>query len=399
MRKKTFCVLLFFIISFMGLSANLSKDRMVINLNDNTWISQQIAEKIKNVGSYMYNTEIKDINSHSNLSEGYDVVLNIYTNSKENITTAFGYFQGGNFSYSDKTLETADWVEKFSVKALEIASMQRFLYSDNWDFLQLTFWKGVDEYPVFQNNKLYFISDRYIGNREVYIFNFETGTEEKISLEYSAEYFPDISPNENFLVFQTSMFGKWDVVLYNLKTKEISRVNPSGRNAYSPYFYDNTLILFTMEEDTNQHTEIWIYDLFYNKIEKLSDSKDILKFRPVKWDGNKISFYGVDLNNADMNLYYLDENNKIFPLIKASKNQTDNWSNGSNLLVFSEFDGRYFNIYEYNNEEKRNLTKSMTNDCFYPSYSPDKKYIFFTNYYLESDIFVANRRVVFGENE
>ncbi|PNR94855.1 hypothetical protein [Petrotoga sp. 9PWA.NaAc.5.4] len=399
MRKKTFCMLLFFIISFMGLSANLSKDRMVINLNDNTWISKQIAEKIKNVGSYMYNTEIKDINSHSNLSEGYDVVLNIYTNSKENVTTAFGYFHGGTFSYSDKNLETADWVEKFSVKALEIVSMQRFLYSDNWDFLQLTFWKGVDEYPVFQNNKLYFISDRYIGNREVYIFNFETGTEEKISLEYSAEYFPDISPNENFLVFQTSMFGKWDIVLYNLKTKEISRVNPPGKNAYSPYFYDNTLILFTMEEDTNQHTEIWIYDLFYNKLEKLSDSKDILKFRPVKWDSNKISFYGVDLNNADMNLYYLDDNNEIFPLIKTSKNQTDNWSNGSNLLVFSEFDGRYFNIYEYNNEEKRNLTKSMTNDCFYPSYSPDKKYIFFTNYYLESDIFVANRRVVFGENE
>ena len=220
----------------------MSKDTLLI-INDNTWITRQIAEKVKSIGNYMYDIEIKDVMTETIKTENYDVIMNIFTNTKENITIAFGYFQGGGFSYSETTNETADWVEKFAVKALENLSFQRFLYGENWDILQLTFWKGVDEYPIYQNEKLYFISDRYIGNREIYIFDFANGTEIKIPLESSAEYFPDISPNNNFLVFQTSLFGKWDIVLYNLITKKITRISQLIKT-YSPYFYDNTLIYF-----------------------------------------------------------------------------------------------------------------------------------------------------------
>jgi TolB protein len=149
-----------------------------------------------------------------------------------------------------------------------------------------------------------------------------------------------------------------------------------------------------MDEDTGQWTEVWIYDLYYDKLEKLTESKDLLKFRPTKWDGNKISFYGVDHQTASMNVYFVDEENSISPLIAQPNNQTDNWSNGSELLVYSEFNGTYFSIYEYDNGEKRNLSGMLTNDCFYPTYTPDKKYVFFTNYYSESDIFVINREKI-----
>lgn len=81
-------------------------------------------------------------------------------------------------------------------------------------------------------------------------------------------------------MFQTSLFGKWDIVLYNLITK-ITRISPSNKNAYSPYFYDNTLILFSMEDESGQGTEIWYYDLYYNKLEKLSNSKDCLNLDQV----------------------------------------------------------------------------------------------------------------------
>ncbi|MDK2906806.1 hypothetical protein X928_00565 [Petrotoga miotherma DSM 10691] len=394
MIKKILLVFAFISIALGSFSANLSKDNMIINLNDNTWITNQIAEKIKNIGSYMYNIKIKDAMSNSINISDYDVTMNIFTNSKENITIAFGYFDGGGFSYSEESGETDDWVEKFATKTLETLSFQRFLYGENWDVLQITFWKGVDEYPVFQNNKIYLVSDRYIGNREIYIFDFEEATEKKIPLEYSAEYFPDISPNNEYLAFQTTLFGKWDIVLYNLKTKEIQRISPTDKNAYSPYFYDNTLVLFTMDEDSGQWTEVWVYDLYYHKLEKLTESKDLLKFRPTKWDGNKISFYGVDHQTANMNVYVVDEENSISPLIAQPNNQTDNWSNGSELLVYSEFNGTYFSIYEYDNGEKRNLSGMLTNDCFYPTYTPDKKYVFFTNYYSESDIFVINREKI-----
>ncbi|HOK16747.1 MAG TPA: hypothetical protein PLK41_06645 [Defluviitoga tunisiensis] len=396
MKRKIF-VIFAFVVSIISFSVNVSKDTLLISINDNTWITRQIAEKVKSIGNYMYDIEIKDVMTETIKTENYDVIMNIFTNTKENITIAFGYFQGGGFSYSETTNETADWVEKFAVKALENLSFQRFLYGENWDILQLTFWKGVDEYPIYQNEKLYFISDRYIGNREIYIFDFVNGTESKIPLESSAEYFPDISPNNNFLVFQTSLFGKWDIVLYNLITKKITRISPSNKNAYSPYFYDNTLILFSMEDESGQGTEIWYYDLYYNKLEKLSDSKRLLKFRPSKWNGNNITFYAINLEDASVNIYYLDEDNKIYPLLVDPFNQTDSWSNGSELLVFSEFNGKYFSIYEYNNNKKINLTSSITNDCFYPTYSPDKKYVFFTNYYSEADVFVLKREAIYKQ--
>jgi Tol biopolymer transport system component len=398
MKRKGFLIFIS-IISIISFSVNVSKDTLLISLNDNTWITRQIAEKVKSIGNYMYDIEIKDVMTESIKTEEYDVIMNIFTNTKENITIAFGYFQGGGFSYSETTNQTADWVEKFSVKALENLSFQRFLYGENWDILQLTFWKGVDEYPIYQNEKLYFISDRYIGNREIYIFDFANGTEIKIPLESSAEYFPDISPNNNFLVFQTSLFGKWDIVLYDLTTKKITRISPTNKNAYSPYFYDNTLILFSMENESGQGTEIWYYDLYYKKLDKLSDSKTLLKFRPSKWNGNNITFYAINLEDASVNIYYLDEDNKIFPLIAGPFNQTDSWSNGSELLVFSEFNGKYFSIYEYNKGEKINLTSSITNDCFYPTYSPDKKYVFFTNYYSEADIFVLKRQAIYNQTK
>ncbi len=152
-----------------------------------------------------------------------------------------------------------------------------------------------------------------------------------------------------------------------------------------------------MEDESGQGTEIWYYDLYYNKLEKLSNSKRLLKFRPSKWNGNNITFYAINLEDASVNIYYLDEDNKIYPLLVDPFNQTDSWSNGSELLVFSEFNGKYFSIYEYNNNEKINLTSSITNDCFYPTYSPDKKIRFFTNYYSEADVFVLKREAIYKQ--
>jgi len=47
--------------------------------------------------------------------------------------------------------------------------------------------------------------------------------------------------------------------------------------------------------------------------------------------------------------------------------------------------------------KKINLTSSITNDCFYPTYSPDKKYVFFTNYYSEADVFVLKREAIYKQ--
>jgi hypothetical protein len=105
--------------------------------------------------------------------------------------------------------------------------------------------------------------------------------------------------------------------------------------------------------------------------------KDCLNLDQVNGMETILLFYAINLEDASVNIYYLDEDNKIYPLLVDPFNQTDSWSNGSELLVFSEFNGKYFSIYEYNNNEKINLTSSITNDCFYPTYSPDKKIRFF----------------------
>ena len=96
MKRRIF-VIFAFVVSIISFSVNVSKDTLLISINDNTWITRQIAEKVKSIGNYMYDIEIKDVMTETIKTENYDVIMNIFTNTKENITIAFGYFQGGGF--------------------------------------------------------------------------------------------------------------------------------------------------------------------------------------------------------------------------------------------------------------------------------------------------------------
>lgn len=401
---KKYIILLILLLSTFAYSQSMVKNMMLITIHDKQWITSSVAKKITELAEYMYNIKIIEKTPYGyitddstevwkNINIEADVYLNITSDASTNKIRAYGNFKNGTFDLSSDIKDTEEWVEYFSGKTLEKIAENRFLYDKTWDILQLTYWKGVDEYPIYSNGKLYFISDRYSGNREVNIINFKTGYQSTIQLELSSEYFPDVSPNGKYIVFQTSMFGKWDIVLYNTETTEFKRLSPEGLNAYSPYFYDDTLILFSMGTKENKNImEIWLYDILNDEVKQLTNDKTIMKFRPVKWNKNKIAFYGQNLKDADLNIYYI-ENVQIKTLLNGEYNQADSWSDGSKFLVYSQFQFGNFRIFSYDNKNIKNLTYMLSDDCYYPSFSPDKKFVFFGVYYKdkEPDIFVIRR--------
>jgi TolB protein len=382
---KSFLMIIF--VSIISLNVySFSLNRIYANDQKETFISRALLEKIKelSVTYYIWETDINKL-------EENDVILNIYHETELNMMKVNGEFNGGNFEIETEIQDRQEWVLFFSVQILEKIASQRFLYDNTWEFLQLTFWNGVDEYPIFLNNKIYYVSNRYTGNRGIHIWDLETGEKNNLDLKNSSEYFPDISPNERYLAFQTSLFGKWDIVIYDIIENTYKRITPAnGRSAYSPYFYNNTLMMYVMDSKNGRTTEFYIYDLLTGESELFFAQENLMKFRPARWNSNKIVFYAIDLETAVTNIYYIDENKKAVPLIKTERNEIDSWSDSSDLIIFSRFENGYYRIFAYENEETRMITKSLNNDAYYPTYSPDKQFIFFTHYYreLDPDIYV-----------
>jgi len=402
MMRKTFFILILIFLSVTAISQSISKDSMILVVMKDTHMTSKVAQKIRELGSYSYlvrpfkkvqegfSTEWTE-KVFDNLNFIGDVYLYLDYDDLSKKMSAWGTFKDSSFYLEKDTLETDDWAYRFSVEILEYIASQRLVKDGTWKLLQLTFYKGVDEYPYFQDNVLYYISDRYIGNRELYIWNMNANIKEKIPLEQSSEYFPDITPDKKFIAFQSSMFGKWDVVLYETDNKSIKRISTSSyKNAYSPYCYSDTLILFSQDE-TDRSSEIWMYDTVEATSHRLTYVDNMLKFLPAKYDSNKIIFSGTNLITGDTGIYVINEDKTVSPLIDTQVNETDCWSDSSEYIVYSKLiEGRY-KIFLYNDGQSSIKTPSIDDDCYYPTFDKDRNFIFFTVYYKdkEPDIFAV----------
>ncbi|MCP5465431.1 MAG: hypothetical protein H7A31_01895 [Thermotogae bacterium] len=414
---KKILVLIVIIFTVSAFSENFLKLKLNLVVNTDNWIISKLVEKIQDLAVYSYDTEVfrktnigeitsltKESTESTNVvSYSAEITVNITYDASSNKVRSYGKEKNFSFDISDTLKDREEWIEYYSVELLEKIAASRFLYDDSWDTLQLTFWDGVDEYPVFYDNTLYFISDRYIGNREVYIYDMYNYKKTKLPLEVSSEYFPDISPDKKNLVFQTSMFGKWDIVLYNFETNEYKRITTDNRNAYSPYFYSDSLIIFSMDDKTNRKsTNIYMYDIIEDKTYQLTPENGIMKYRPTKFNGNSILFYGIDENSS----YNTDEDvkAKVYMIKEGKENiflnndysNFDVWSDGSDIFVYSQYQFGYYRIFMNVQNNPFNLTYMINDDAYYPTFSPDKKFVFFGVYFKggEPDIFVKRINIL-----
>jgi TolB protein len=369
---------------------------MIIEYNKSSWYQNSVVEKITRLGSYFYNFKIIDSQKTAYLTNQYDfedpmsydadVFLKITSNSTQTINIYYE-IEGKNFYEKNELEDSSDWVEQFSVNLLEKISLNRLKYDNTWETLQLTFYEGVDEYPIKRNNTISFISDRYKGNREVFFYDLTKININKIPLELSSEYFPDISPNGNYFVFQSTLFGNWDIVIYDKIKNDFKKITDKTYG-YSPYFVDDYKIIYSEEiENEVKYNQIVEYDLISEEKNVLSVDDTYLKYRPSLYN-DKIIYYGINPETAEVRIYLNDE--KPVQLFDLSRNQMDSWSDNSDKVVFSYNIDSSYNIFFLYENNLLNLTKEIDSDSYYPTFSDNGKYVFFSLYYKnkEPDIFI-----------
>lgn len=392
--KKVYLILFFLLIN--SFIFPFEKDNMIIEYDKSNWYQNSIVEKITRLGNYFYNFKLIDSQKTIYLAEQYDfkdsmsydadVFLKI-TNFSTQTINVYYEFEGNSFYENNNLKDSSDWLEQYSVNLLEKISLNRFKYDEKWELLQLTFYEGVDEYPIKRNNTIAFISDRFKGNREVFYYDLNKVDISKIALELSSEYFPDISPNGIYFVFQTSLFGKWDIVIYDTIKNEFQKITDKTYG-YSPYFVDdNTIIYSESIENEEKYNQIVEYDLISKEKKLLSKDEKYLKYRPSLYN-NKIIYYGINPENAEVKIY-LNEEIPV-QLFSLTKNQMDSWSDNSDKISFSYNTDASYDIFFLYKNNLLNLTKEIDNDAYYPTFSDDGKYVFFSLYYKnkEPDIFI-----------
>jgi TolB protein len=393
MKKVSLTILIILTSTFV---ISFEKDYMIVEYNQTNWYQNNIVEKITDLGNYFYDFKLIDSKKTFYLTNHYDfeeemsydadVFLRITNNSTDSVNI---YYEiNGENTYKKVNVKySSDWVEEFSVNLLEEISLKRLKFDDKWDLLQLTFYTGVDEYPIKRNNTIAFISDRYKGNREVFYYDLKDNKINKIPLELSSEYFPDISSDGNYFVFQTTLFGNWDIVVYDKIKNDFIKIT-EDTYGYSPYFKDNNTIIYSEDiKNIKKHNRIVEYNLSKEEKRVISDDTKYLKYRPSLYK-DSLMYYGINADTAEVKIFtQKEETQSLFDL---TRNQMDSWSDNSDKVVFSYNLNSSYDIFYLFENNLLNLTKDIDSDSYYPTFSDDGKFVFFSLYYKnkEPDIFI-----------
>ncbi|SHF28366.1 TolB protein [Marinitoga hydrogenitolerans DSM 16785] len=386
MKKKLLFSFFIVIIIFVFSQIKINKETVMLKQNSNSWIMTQIINEFENKLFYSYNV-YKYNNEDENNNLNYDILLEFSEDASKNSIRILATFDGTMLDLSEKIKDNDKWIKSFTIKTLEKISFKRLMHSNNWNFLQVTYWDGVDEYPIISpdGNKILFISDRYIGNRNIWGYDFKSNKYINISLNFSSEYFPNITEDGTY-IFQSSLYGKWDVLMYNPETNEIKRISDDSYNAYTPYYYNGNIYFSAEERNGESWTEIYKYVIKEDRIEKITSLKSTFKFRPTIFK-NAVLFQMINPKNGQ-NGIYIFKDNKIKPFISSEFNEVDPIS-FKNYILYSKLKDGYYRITMYNTETKEEipLTTTIYDDAFYPfAYN---NFILFSLYYKngEPDIF------------
>ncbi|AEX85179.1 hypothetical protein XO10_03755 [Marinitoga sp. 1135] len=389
---KKFLLIVFFSLVVLGFSQiSFKKEIAILESNSDSWIASRVFDLLKDKLSYTYRVYTKSIEKDTNNMTLDNVALKIgiSDDASQNIIRIVANFEDEEIDLSERIKDNDKWLNNFVVRVLEKISFARYKKDKRWHILQLTYWDGIDEYPKMSKdgNKLIFISDRYIGNRNIWGYDFEKEKYFNVSLDFSSEYFPNITEDGTF-IFQTSLYGKWDVVMYNPDTEEIKRISNESFNAYSPY-YENGNVYFSIEELNGKiWTEIYKYSIKSNELEKITNLEGTTKYIPGILN-NKLIFQMEDPKSGQFGIYEKRKEG-IYPLIDTDLNEVDPFGNKDNL-VFSRLYKGYYTIILYNNKTKKEIpiTLGISDDAFYPSIYND--IVLFSLYYKngEPDIFAV----------
>lgn len=389
MKKYNFLFLILILISVMIFpQISFKKEKILLKKDSNSWIMNQIIQEFESKLSYSYNVFATDSSTSINDElEKYNIKMELTEDSSKNTIRVLATFDSTVLDLSEKIKNNKDWIDIFTIKVLEKISFYRLFNSNDWNVLQLTYWDGIDEYPIISSDgkKLIFISDRYIGNRNIWGYDFTNNKYINIPLNFSSEYFPNITEDGSY-VFQSSLYGKWDVLIYNPDTQDITRISDASYNAYTPYYFNGDIYFSAEERNGKSWTEIYKYSIKDDKLERLTSLKNTFKFRPTIYN-NHVIFQMIDSKTGQNNIYIIKDG-QIQPIVYSKLNEVDPFGT-KKYIIYSKLTDGYYRIILFDPKENKEtpLTLNISDDAFYPSVY--NNIVLFSLYYKngEPDIF------------
>jgi Tol biopolymer transport system component len=213
------------------------------------------------------------------------------------------------------------------------------------------------------------------------------------NLGVGSSFYPSISSDGRYVAFESVAYnlvpndklsGETDIFVFDRKNKTIKRVSISnngieanGSNSNSSISFNGQFIAFESKasnlitNDTNNTWDIFVYDIFNNKIECITmndfngEQGNVASLKPsISADGNFVAFESGATNLVpnyhDTKTYYdifvFNRKNKIMELVSISNN--GNEANGNSYNASISYDGRYIAF----ESKASNLVENDTNN-------------------------------------
>jgi Tol biopolymer transport system component len=159
---------------------------------------------------------------------------------------------------------------------------------------------------------------------------------------------PMWGPN-NFIVFQTTRHGTWDLYVIDMATGLEYRVTDSAGNDTNPHWSpDGQQIVFQSDRDGGQW-QLYTVDLPTLRLTRLSDGSRIDVDPQFAPDGRTIAYRSYAQDGAGSVLYTMDVFTRQSRSITSADLDATNqaWSPSGAYLAFQGDDGQQLNVYVY----------------------------------------------------
>ena len=135
-------------------------------------------------------------------------------------------------------------------------------------------------------------------NTDIYLYDFSTQTETRITTHASDQLAPDISGDK--IVWSDTRLGGYTIFMYDLTTHTESQVSRASSGEFNPPKIDGNLIVW--EDGRNGNADIYLYDLITREERRITTNTAEQTSPAVS--GNRIVW--VDYRNGNPDIYMID---------------------------------------------------------------------------------------------